>query len=166
MRARIDKALPVSAKVPHHNKFTNAFSNYPPTEERIEKAQYEIAKLLPRRNDYIIDTSEFQEVKAKLAWADRPILRRHREGDGPSNGPVLHRQTQPYDLAGTSHVITKDRLPLSSVTCPRFRTEFHYTQHLGFSITAHSRVRLFLWYAESLDRKEVQFQYLGVPVDA
>jgi predicted Zn-dependent protease len=110
MRARIDKALPVAAKVPHHNKLTNAFSNYPPTEERIEKAQSEIAQLLPSRNDYILDTSEFQEVKAKLEWADRPILRRHREGDDPTNGPVLHRQTQPYDLAGTSDTITKDRL--------------------------------------------------------
>jgi predicted Zn-dependent protease len=110
MRARIEKALPVAAKVPYHNKFMNAFSNYPPTEERIQKAQSEIAQLLPTRNDYILDTSEFQDVKAKLAWGDRPILRRHREGDGPTNGPVLHRQTQPYDLAGTSDVITKDRL--------------------------------------------------------
>ncbi len=110
MRARINKALPVAAKVPLHNKFTNAFSNYPPTEERIQKAQSEIAQLLPSRNDYILDTSEFQEVKAKLEWGDRPILRRHREGDGPTNGPVLHRQTQPYDLAGTSGTITKDRL--------------------------------------------------------
>jgi predicted Zn-dependent protease len=109
-RARINKALPIAAKVPLHNKFTNAFSNYPPTEERIQKAQSEIAQLLPSRNDYIIDTSEFQDVKAKLAWGDRPILRRHRDGDGPTNGPILHRQTQPYDLAGTSTPITKDRL--------------------------------------------------------
>ncbi|HZS96928.1 MAG TPA: M48 family metalloprotease, partial [Terriglobales bacterium] len=110
MRARINKALPVAAKVPTHNKFTNAFSNYPPTEERIQKAQSEIAQLLPTRNDYILDTSEFQEVKAKLAWGDRPILRRHRDGDALTNGPVLHRQTQPSDLAGTSDTITKDRL--------------------------------------------------------
>jgi len=110
MRARINKALPVAAKVPLHNKFTNAFSNYPPTEERIQKAQSEIAQLLPTRNDYILDTSEFQEVKAKLAWGDRPILRRRREGDGPTNGPVLHRQTQPSDLAGTYNPVTKYRL--------------------------------------------------------
>ncbi len=110
MRARINKALPVAAKMPLHNKFTNAFSNYPPTEERIQKAQSEIAQLLPSRNDYILDTSEFQDVKAKLAWGDRPILRRHRAGDEPANGPVLHRQTQPSDLAGTYNPVTKDRL--------------------------------------------------------
>ena len=110
----------MAAKVPLHNKIDHAFSNYPPTEERIQKAQTEIATLLPSRNDYILDTSEFQEVKAKLAWGDRPILRRHRAGDGPTNGPVLHRQTQPYDLAGNSALLPKADCPLSSVTCPLF----------------------------------------------
>ncbi len=115
MKARIAKALPVSTKVPLHNQFARALSNYPPTEERIEKVQDVIANFLPGRDDYIIDTSEFQEVKAKLAWADRPILRRHQPGDGPSNGPVLHRgpshESQLPNLAGTSPLVTKGRMP-------------------------------------------------------
>jgi predicted Zn-dependent protease len=92
--ARIAKALPASnllTKVPLHNQIAHAYANYPPIEERIQKAQTEISTLLPSRNDYIVDTSEFQLVKAKLAWADRPILRRHRSGDGVANGPVLRR---------------------------------------------------------------------------
>ncbi len=113
MRARLAKALPKAAKMPLHDQIARAFANYPPTEERIEKVQAEISTLLPSRNDYIFDTSEFQEVKAKLAWADRPILRRHHPGDGPANGPVLHRrpsqEPQPSNLAGNSPIVTKVR---------------------------------------------------------
>jgi predicted Zn-dependent protease len=97
-RARMAKVLPIFgllAKLPLHEQIARAFSNYPPTEERIQKAQAEISTLLPGRNDYMVDTSEFQEVKAKLAWADRPILRRHRPGDGVTNGPVLRRLPPP-----------------------------------------------------------------------
>jgi hypothetical protein len=73
-------------------QIARAYANYPPTEERIQKAQTEISTLLPSRDDYVVDTNEFQEVKAKLAGADRPILRRHRPGDGVPNAPVLHRR--------------------------------------------------------------------------
>ena len=113
MQARMAKALPVAAKMPLHGQIARAFAYYPPTEERIEKAQAEISTLLPSRNDYISDTSEFQEVKAKLAWADRPILRRHPAGDGPTAGPVLHRpaqELQQSNRADSSPMVTKGRL--------------------------------------------------------
>ena len=113
-RARMAKALPVADKVPLHDQIARAFANYPPTEERIEKVQAAISTLLPSRNDYIFDTSEFENVKAKLAWADRPILRRHLAGDTSTNGPVLHRpsqESQPFNLATTgTPVVTKGRL--------------------------------------------------------
>jgi beta-barrel assembly-enhancing protease len=124
IRARMAKALPVAAKVPLHDQIARAFANYPPTEERIEKVQAEISTLLPSRNDYVFDTSEFQKVKAKLAWADRPILRRHRAGDGPSNGPVLHRPSQELpqsNLAGDSPAVTKGRLSFVFSYLPTFR---------------------------------------------
>jgi beta-barrel assembly-enhancing protease len=89
MRAGTVTALP---KAGFLAQIARAYANYPPTEERIQKAQTEISTLLPSRDDYVVDTSEFQEVKAKLAGADRPILRRHRPGDGVPNGPVLHRR--------------------------------------------------------------------------
>jgi len=110
VRERISKALPVAGKAPFHGKIARAFANYPSTDERIQKAQTAISALLPSRSDYVLDTSEFQEVRAKLVWADRPILRRHRAGDGQSNGPVLHRQTQQNDLMGDSSIVTKGRL--------------------------------------------------------
>ena len=93
-RAAMTKALPVLGflgKVPLHSQISHAFSNYPPTEERIERVQAEISKLLPGRNEYVVDSSDFQEVKAKLVFDSRPILRRRRSGDGVMNPPVLHR---------------------------------------------------------------------------
>jgi len=53
--------------------------------------QNEIATLLPAKSEYIDNTSEFDEVKAKLAWAQRPVLRRHAPGEGNQSRPVLRR---------------------------------------------------------------------------
>jgi predicted Zn-dependent protease len=65
-----------------------AFSTHPQTPDRIAKTQKEIATVLPARDQYKVDTSEFQEVKAHLASIenrrrvdfaraqDRPTLRR------------------------------------------------------------------------------------------
>src|SRR5581483_455831 len=44
-----------------------AFSTHPMTSDRIKRAQKEIAEYLPDRNDYVIDTSEFQEVRRRVA---------------------------------------------------------------------------------------------------
>jgi predicted Zn-dependent protease len=124
MRARIAKALPTLAKMPLHDQIARALANYPPTEERIEKVQAEISTLLPTRDDYIFDTSEFQEVKARLVWADRPILRRHHPGEGPTNGPVLHRrppqEPQQHNVAGNSRFVTKVRQSLVFSYLPVF----------------------------------------------
>ncbi len=43
-----------------------AFSSHPPTPERIENTQKEIARILPARQEYIVTTSEFDQVKARL----------------------------------------------------------------------------------------------------
>jgi predicted Zn-dependent protease len=112
--ARVAKAVPVVTKVPLHTQIGHAFSSYPTTEDRIQKLQTEIPELLPNRSDYIIDTSEFQEVKAKLTWADRPILRRHQPGDGPTQGPVLRRhpseEPEQTKVADTLPLVTKGRV--------------------------------------------------------
>ena len=109
MRARANAQPKVGflARMPLPHQIVQAYASYPPTEERILKVQMEISTLLPGRDDYIFDTSEFQEVKAKIARADRPILRRHRRGDSLANGPVLHRHPspeprQPLELRATA----------------------------------------------------------------
>ncbi len=104
--ARLANAVPAFntlSKLPLHDQIAHAFSYYPTIEERIQKAQAEISTLLPGRDDYVVDTSEFQVVKARLAWADRPILRRHHSADGVTNGPVLRRhppEEPQLELAG------------------------------------------------------------------
>ena len=50
-----------------HNLIAQAFATHPMTEERIRRAQKEIATLLPPKAEYITDTSEFEQVKSRLA---------------------------------------------------------------------------------------------------
>jgi beta-barrel assembly-enhancing protease len=94
-----------------HDQILRAFSNYPPMDDRIQKLQTEISSFLPARKDYVVDTSEFQMVKAKVT--DRPILRRSRPGDVPVAGPVLRKppseNIESTHLEATSDVITKGR---------------------------------------------------------
>jgi predicted Zn-dependent protease len=90
-----------------------AFSNHPQTPDRIAHTQEEIAKILPARDQYLVTTSEFDDVKARLARIEnkrklidpksgKPTLRRVSTGDpnadpnnAPQNGddrPTLHRR--------------------------------------------------------------------------
>ena len=90
-REKVQPLFSWAGKIPFHHQIAGSFSNYPGTEERITKIQSEMATHVPPRDDYIIDTNDFQEIKAKLQWEDRPILRRHAPGEGNINAPVLRR---------------------------------------------------------------------------
>lgn len=46
---------------------SKVFEDHPPTPDRIVRAQQEIARILPPRDQYLVDTAEFQDVKARLA---------------------------------------------------------------------------------------------------
>jgi beta-barrel assembly-enhancing protease len=77
---------------------SKAFDTHPQTPDRIEKSQEEIQKILPSKKEYIVTTSEFDEVKARLAAlenrhkvidqkdANKPTLRRASTGNGNGNG--------------------------------------------------------------------------------
>jgi predicted Zn-dependent protease len=67
---------------------SKAFDTHPQTPDRIQKTQSEIGKILPSKQQYIVTTSEFDEVKARLA----SIENRHKvldQKDG--NKPSLRR---------------------------------------------------------------------------
>jgi beta-barrel assembly-enhancing protease len=64
-----------------------AFSTHPQTPDRIEKTQEEISKILPPRDQYIETTSEFNDVKARLA----AIENKHKVDDPNQNKPTLRR---------------------------------------------------------------------------
>jgi predicted Zn-dependent protease len=49
---------------------SKAFATHPQTPDRIERSQEEIARILPPRAKYNFTTSEFDEVKARLAASE------------------------------------------------------------------------------------------------
>ena len=74
-----------------------AFSTHPLTPDRVTKAQDEISSILPPRPEYIVDTSEFEDVKARLA----AIEGRHRIQDNKDSGrPTLRRASTSPDSRG------------------------------------------------------------------
>ncbi|HSY12047.1 MAG TPA: M48 family metallopeptidase [Verrucomicrobiae bacterium] len=74
-----------------------AFASHPMTPDRVAAAQKEMQTVLPARPEYIVDTSEFENVKSRLASienrhkvtndknGDRPTLRR-ATADNPNTG--------------------------------------------------------------------------------
>ncbi len=92
-----------------------AFSDHPQTPDRILHSQEEIARILPARDEYTVTTSEFDDIKARLARIEnkrrltdtkdtkKPSLRRASTGDPNSSSdpnstssdddkPTLHRR--------------------------------------------------------------------------
>lgn len=68
-----------------------AFATHPMNVERIQAAQDEIRKYLPDRPEYVVDTSEFENVKARLASLENG---HHLGGAKPEPGrPVLLKRT-------------------------------------------------------------------------
>ncbi|HEU5452563.1 MAG TPA: M48 family metallopeptidase [Terriglobales bacterium] len=85
------------------------FSTHPLTPDRITKAQDEIATILPPRPQYVLNTSEFDDVKARLA----AIEGRHRIQNQKNDGrPTLRRTTGSDKSAGDdSPPVLKRRNP-------------------------------------------------------
>lgn len=71
-------------------RIPGAFSTHPMTKDRIQRAQKEIAEVLPPRSESVVSTSGFEEIKAHL--------RRLQQADGvyepgEGTGPRLRRRT-------------------------------------------------------------------------
>ena len=66
------------------------FSTHPPTPERIENSQKEIARILPARQEYIVTTSEFDSVKSRL----RNIMFSRKVSDNAPGKPTLRTKTE------------------------------------------------------------------------
>ena len=74
-----------------------AFSTHPPTPERIGNTQKEIARILPARQEYIVTTSEFDTVKARL----RNIMFSRKVTDAKDK-PTLRTKTEQSKKQPTS----------------------------------------------------------------
>jgi predicted Zn-dependent protease len=85
---------------------SKAFDTHPQTPDRIEKSQDEIRKILPAKQQYVVTTSEFDEVKSRLA----AIENKHKlldEKDG--NKPSLRRTSNTSDTSNGDTKSDDDR---------------------------------------------------------
>ncbi|HUK87524.1 MAG TPA: M48 family metallopeptidase [Terriglobales bacterium] len=77
-----------------------AFDSHPQTPDRIAATQHEINTILPARDQYLVDTSEFEDVKARLAAIEN---KRHLNDEKDNNRPSLRRATaQNHGEQGTN----------------------------------------------------------------
>ena len=84
---------------------SKAFSTHPQTPDRIKMSQEEIGHLLPPRQEYIEDTSEFEDVKARLAAVEN----RHKIQNPKDNRPTLRRAKGPNDKQDGGPPVLKPR---------------------------------------------------------
>ena len=72
------------------------FSTHPMTDDRIKASQEEIQQILTPKPEYVVNTSEFNDVKGRLSMLhnrrkmtqDDPSRPRLRRAPGASTGPV------------------------------------------------------------------------------
>src|SRR5215468_6287896 len=82
-----------------------AFSTHPPTPERIENTQKEIARILPARQEYVVTSSEFDSVKGRL----RNIMFARKATDNGPGKPTLRTRTEQQDKKKTDSTQTDPR---------------------------------------------------------
>ena len=88
-------------------RWTEAFATHPQTPDRIEASQKEIATILPARPEYTVTTSEFDEVKARLA----AIENRRKMVDHKDAGKPSLRRASSTDKNGTDDKTSDDDRP-------------------------------------------------------
>jgi predicted Zn-dependent protease len=84
-----------------------AFATHPQTPDRIEASQKEIATILPARPEYTVTTSEFDEVKARLA----AIENRRKMVDHKDAGKPSLRRASSTDKNGNDNKTDDDDRP-------------------------------------------------------
>jgi predicted Zn-dependent protease len=95
----------------HPGSIPKIFSTHPPTPDRVQKAQEEIATILPARDEYVVSTSEFDTVKSRL----RRIENRNKLDEKKSSGdrPTLRTRTEQPQTTGTGQTTTGSQQPQS-----------------------------------------------------
>jgi len=75
-----------------------AFSDHPQTPDRISHTQEEIAQILPARDEYTVTTSEFDDIKARLARIENK--RRLTDTKGVTRPSLRRASNSPDDASG------------------------------------------------------------------
>ena len=86
-----------------------AFADHPQTPDRIEHSQEEISHILPAKDEYTVTTSEFDDIKARLARIEnkrrltdskdgkKPSLRKASTSKDDPNTPAANPNGNPSD---------------------------------------------------------------------
>jgi predicted Zn-dependent protease len=94
---------------------SKAFADHPQTPDRILHSQEEIARILPPRDEYTVTTSEFDDVKARLARIEnKRRLTDTKKGAKPSlrkAGTGTGDPTSPSSTSSTSSTSSDDDKP-------------------------------------------------------
>jgi len=86
------------------------FSDHPQTPDRIARSEEEIATIMPPRPDYMVTTSEFDDVKARLARIEN---KRKLNDKDKGNKPTLRRVGGSNNDPGNPNSTGDDRPTLS-----------------------------------------------------
>ncbi len=89
---------------------SRAFASHPPTPDRITKTQEEITRILPTQPQYVLSTSEFDTVKARLASIQN---RKKAVPTSDPNKPTLRRASADTTQTDPTQQPTDDRPTLS-----------------------------------------------------
>lgn len=76
--------------------YVKLYGDHPQTPDRIAKSQEEIGKVLPPREQYMIDSSEFEQAKKRLA-----LIMKHRLKEDNKQTPELRRTVTDKDTDHT-----------------------------------------------------------------
>jgi beta-barrel assembly-enhancing protease len=76
------------------------FASHPPTPDRIESIQKEIANVIPAREQYIVTTSEFDVVKRRLQLIENNIKVKNSGTDKPTLRKRTDEQTKTSKAPG------------------------------------------------------------------
>jgi predicted Zn-dependent protease len=86
---------------------SKAFATHPQTPDRITRSQEEISQILPARAEYTVTTSEFDEVKGRLAT----IENKHKILDQKDKSKPSLRRTSATDTNGSDDKTSEDGRP-------------------------------------------------------
>ena len=73
------------------------FMDHPPTPDRIVSSVEEIEEILPKRDEYLVTTSESNDVKARLQTVVAALKK------GQQSGPTLMKRQPKTDTTGTQN---------------------------------------------------------------
>ena len=93
-----------------------AFSDHPQTPDRIEHSQEEIAHILPAKDEYTVTTSEFDDVKARLARIEN---KRRLTDSKDSKKPSLRKASTSKDDPNTTAQTNPNGQPSDQPTLHR-----------------------------------------------